>query len=386
MATQVVQTTNSLKLTAHNLRLFFIKVNVHEYEFAAFALLLLDVAAAVEDAVEYGDNNEGDEGGDREAADDDEAHGGPDFGALGGGGGHGDHAEDGGEGGHEHGAQTALSGEGDGLVEGDAAFAHEVDVVDEHDTVLDDDTDEEDESEEAHHVDVVAGEEHHEHHAADGEGDGEHDDEGLGEGFELRGHDDVDEHEDKHAEHHHVACGILLVLVVAGEGDVDVGGYLHLVELMLHALCQLLQRGVVGHDGEGEVALAVLALDGGRAPVLLDFGQFLELDDFARGCGDGELLDVGDGGAVLLAEADHDVVLLAVLLEESGGHAVDAVADVEGHGGAVEAVEGQFLLVEGDLELGAVLVAADLGVAGAGDVLFDALLELLGEVGVMSKS
>ena len=38
------------------------------------------------------------------------------------------------------------------------------------------------------------------------------------------------------------------------------------------ALGEFLQRGVERHDGEGEVALAVLALNGGRAPVFFDLG------------------------------------------------------------------------------------------------------------------
>ena len=159
----------------------------------------------------------------------------------------------------------------------------------------------------------------------------------------------------------------------------DVGGYAHLVNLFLHVLGQLPQRGLVGHDGEGEVALAVFALDGGRAPVFLDGGQLFELDYPAGGGGDGELLDVGDAGAVGLFQAHDDVVFLAVFLEESGGHAVDSVADIHGHGGAVEAVECQFLLVEGYLELGAVFVAAYLGVACTGHIVHHALAQLVGE-------
>ena len=161
----------------------------------------------------------------------------------------------------------------------------------------------------------------------------------------------------------------------------DFGGFVHLVEFVLDVHGQFLERGVVGHDGEGEVALAVFALDGGRAPVFLNLAEFFEFDDGAGGGGNGELLDVGDGGAVFLAEAYDDVVLLAVFLEVAGGHAVYAVADIHGHGGAGEAVEGELLLVEGNLEFGAVFVARYLGVAGAGDVLFDALLEFLCEGG-----
>ena len=170
----------------------------------------------------------------------------------------------------------------------------------------------------------------------------------------------------------------MLVFVVTGEVDVDVGRDAYLVYLFLHVLSQFLQGGLIGHDGEGEVSLAVFALDGGRAPVLFDGGKLLELDDLAGGGGDGELLDVGNGGAIFFLEAYHDVVVFAVFFEIACVHAVDTVADVEGDGGAVEAMTGEFFFVEGDFELGAVFVAANLGVAGTGYIVHDLLAQLVG--------
>ena len=106
------------------------------------------------------------------------------------------------------------------------------------------------------------------------------------------------------------------------------GGDVHLVELALHTHGEFLQRGSVGHDGKCQVALSVFALDGGRAPVLLDFGQFFKFYDFAGGGWYGELFDVGDCVAVFLAQTHHDVVFFTVLFQEAGNHAVDAVAYV----------------------------------------------------------
>ena len=338
-------------------------------------------AQALEAAVEDGHHDEGDDGGDGEAADDDDAEGGPHLAAFGARGGHRYHAEDGGEGGHHDGSQTALSAEGDGFVEFDAALAHEVDVVDQHDAVLDHDAYQQHQAEHTHHVDILAGDEERQHGAGEGEEDGYHDDERLAEALELRGHDDEDKQHDECAHEAHCPGGVLLVLVAAAEGHVDACRHVHLVDFVLYTHGEVAQRGLVGHDGEGEVALAVFALDGGRAPVFGDGGELFELDGLAGGGGDGELFDVGDGVAVFLAQADDDVVFLAVLLEVAGGHAVDAVADVEGHGALVEAVEGEFLLVEFYLQLGAVFVAADAGVAGAADVLLHTASEFLGEGG-----
>ena len=157
-----------------------------------------------------------------------------------------------------------------------------------------------------------------------------------------------------------------------------------MVDLLLHLSSQLFEGGLERHDGEGEVTLAVFALDVGRAPVFLDLCQLVELHDLAGGGHDGELFDVGDAVAVFLFEAAYDVVFLAVFFQVAAGHSVDAVAYVGGHRCVVESVEGKFLLVEGYLQFCAIFIAAYLGVACAFHVVVDKFFEVVGvDVGLV---
>ena len=326
----------------------------------------LDLASG-KGAIHDGDEDERQHRGEGEAADDADAKRTPELGALAATNRHRQHAEDGGERGHEHRTQTAAAGSDDGLQHALAALAAETDVVDEHNAVLHHDAQQQHDAEGAHEVERGAREPEGDEHAADTEGHAEHDDERVGETLELGCHDDVNEHEDEQTEHEHVGEGVLLLLDVARDADGDAQRDVVRVDDSLAGSDNLAHGGAALDDGgDGVDALAVLTLDGGRREALDHRADVLDADGVARRAVEEDVLNVLNGGAELGSETHLDVVLLAVLAVVRGGGAVDAVAEVGGGGGHVEAVTGEFLAVELDVVFGLVLVAADAHLGHAG--------------------
>ena len=260
------------------------------------------------------------------------------------------HADNGGEGGHENRAQTAAGGCFGSFQHAHTAFAHEVGVVDEHDTVVHHDTDEDEDAYHRHDVQCGSGGPEAQHHAHKSERYAEHYHERVHEVLELRRHHHVNEQQDEHEQGHQVFHHVLLVLVVTCQlrGDVVRNiDRLHDFPHTLHALAH--GHALGGNAGHGDVALAVLALDGGRHLAFHHGSQFLDSDGTAHRGGEHHVFDVGHAAAELLGIADSDVVFVAFLAEVRHHAAAHCRAESGCCSGGVETVHGQLLTVEIDL-------------------------------------
>ncbi|MFM1943507.1 MAG: hypothetical protein RI897_2489 [Verrucomicrobiota bacterium] len=321
----------------------------------------------VDQRIDEGDDDEREEGGGGEAEDDCEGHGGTDFCAVAESEGHGDEAEDGGGGGEEDGSEADRAGLDDGFAGREAALFEGVGVVDEDDGVIDDDTGEEDEAEEDDdgEVDTAGGEA--EDTAEEGEGNTEHDDEGLEEGFELGGHDDIDEEEAEAEGEVEAAFTAFPFLVLTGDAVAEVGGPGDLA----------VERFLDMADGAAEGAFAEVGLDEGDSLSVdpADFaGAFTDAEVGDGVEGDGlvgagvhdEAADIVEVLAVGFIEADHDGDASVLEVKAGGFEAFDHIADLGGDRLDIETIDGEAVAVVGDLDFGcaAALGGFDVGEAG----------------------
>ena len=206
-----------------------------------------------------------------------------------------------------------------------------------------------------------------EEYAREGEEQRGHDDAGIGEALKLGRHHDVDEQDDEDAEHEEVGEGVLLVFIRSGELDGDTGREVHLVDEDLGLGDDLAHRDAVDHRRHRHKALAVLTLDCRGSEPLHHLAELLDAH-LASGRGSHyNVLEVFEGGTVLLVEHHLDVVFLAIFTILRGSGAVDAVAEHLGYRSEVEAVEAQFLAVEVYLIFRLIVAARDHHVGGALD-------------------
>lgn len=331
---------------------------VQVLEFLSYFLHFVAFAAAGQHAVHHRHNHHGYDGGEYQSADYGDAHRPPYFGAFAGAQRQRQHTENGGKGGHQHGAQTRTARHHDGVVEPHIAVAHQVGEVHQHDAVFHHNPDQQYRAQGGHQAQGGVGEQQGEDHPGKRKGDGEHNDKRHGERLKLRGHHDKYQDQAEHHQQAEVHKRLLLVFVRSAYLYQHILGHLHLADFGLDLVGQVAQGHVVGFHRNGDDALLALMLYGGRPPVLGDGADLLQLDPFAHGAHDGELLKVGDGTAVVFRKPDADIVLLSFFLVLRGGHSVDAVAHHSGNGGAAEPVQGQLLLVEHHLQLGLVVFAA----------------------------
>ncbi len=222
----------------------------------------------IEEGVDHGHHQEGEDGGGDEAADDGAGHGGPHLRALPEGQGQGEHAEDHGEGGHHDGPQPGAARRDEGLAAVHAPALQDLGEVHEEDGVLGHEAHEHDEADEGHDVDRVPREEEHPRHAHDGEGQGEHDGERVDEGLELGRQDEVDEDDGQEEGFEHVPEGLLHGLRVAGHDDAVARGHGDLRAAAFMTSCAAVPSGrsvEVGgeHHLPGEVLAADLRRRGG---------------------------------------------------------------------------------------------------------------------------
>ena len=315
----------------------------------------------------------------QKAADDHNTHWNPHFRTFGPTQRHWQHTQNGGGGGHKHGAQTRLARKGDGLVKLVAAVAHKVDVIDKHNTVLHHNTHKHYNAQSANQIECCVGYPQGDNHARNGERNGHHNDERLFERLELRRHYNEYQHYNQRQQHSHIGEGLLLFLVVAAHfhhnalRNGDVGDF------RLHVFGKFAKRCLVGDNAHCNNTLAVAAVNLRWSPVFLDGGQLFQFDLRTRGRRNSQILKVGYRVAVFLFQADNNVVLVAVLFQEAHGHTVHAVADVCGNGGRCESVQRKFLFIDGDIQFGAVFLAAHFHVAGALNAVGNCLADLLGQ-------
>ena len=210
-----------------------------------------------------------------------------------------------------------------------ATFAKQVDVVDEYDTVLHNDTNQHHTTQHRHDVQVNAREPQGQHDTREGEWDGdEHNDERVGPRFELCGHHDEHDQEDKDSQYGEVLERILLVLVRTAHLDVGVAREVTLVAQLLDVcLAGLNDRTKVRNVGIHYArhcvdTLAILAFDGRQRLALHHLSDVTHTHCTCSR----RHPDVLDGLHILAnlgGVAHDDVVLLTVLAEVGGSGAVE---------------------------------------------------------------
>lgn len=149
---------------------------------------------------------------------------------------------------------------------------------------------------------------------------------------------------------------------------------MHLVNLYLRVGHHLAHGHSVHHGRDGDLALAVLALDGGRGVAFHHCAYVAYTHLRACGSGDGYVLYVGYVRAAFRLVHHLDVVLLAVFAELGRDCAVDAVTQGVCHGLHVQPVHGQLLAVEIHVVF-RLVVSTGYGDVGGAVYAFENLLE-----------
>ena len=334
------------------------------------------------EVVETRDDEEGEEGGNGDAADDDDGHGDADFGS-------GADAErgdngggDGGGGGHDDGAKADGASDEDGFAAGLAILvALLVEEFDEEDGILQGDAHEDDDADEAVKVERVVGDEEGEEGTGEREGKRDHHGDGMDEAVELDGENHVGNDEAEDEGEDEILEGLDDVLGGTDLGEaVAVGeGVLGGLARELHGLVEGDARGGVGVNVDG--TLPHLTSDGEEVLFGGNLGDGGERDEFAVAGPDEELVDVGGGLPLVGLEADADVVAAnavgEVTLADAANGRVDGVGDVldaDTAGGGLVAVGHDMDLGEAVAEIG-VDVGHELAVLVLLGELFDLFLE-----------
>ena len=220
------------------------------------------------------------------------------------------------------------------------------------------------------------------HDTREGEQNRGHDDARIGERLKLAGHHDVNEQNDEQTQYRKVAERVLLVLITTTQLDHHVAGLVHLVDERLGVGDDFTHGTVLDNGRNGDDALAVLTLDGGRVELLGDGTHPLEADAGTHSVIEHDVLDVADAAAVLGIIHYLDVILHTVLAEVARRRTVDAVAQGSGGGAQVQAVQRQLLAVKVHMVLGLVVTAADVDIGSTGHFLEDAFQALGHAVGL----
>ncbi len=175
----------------------------------------------------------------------------------------------------------------------------------------------------------------------------------------------------------------MLVLITTAKFDNHALRLVHLVDERRCVGDDFAHGAILHHGGDGDDALTVFALDGGRVEALHHGSHFLESHGSAAGVVEQDVLDGLDALALVGVVQDLDVILVAVLTEVTCRGAVDAVAQGVGRRAQVQTVDGQFLAVEVHLVFWLIVRAADVDVGRAWDGLQDALEALRHGVGLL---
>ena len=173
-------------------------------------------------------------------------------------------------------------------------------------------------------------------------------------------HHDEHQDDDQYHQNAQVEEGVLHILVRSCQLPADLRRNLHLAQLAAGTLHQVAQHGVGSGDRlDGDNALAVFTLDGGRCHALDHLAYVAQTDALALVVVDQDILDVFDRLPELGRITHLDVVFLAILAIFRGGRSVDTVAQVERNACHVQPMDRQFLSVEINLILGDVVASAD---------------------------
>ena len=260
-------------------------------------------------------------------------------------------------------------------------------VVDEHDTVLHDDTHQNQDTHEGHGAQGSACGPQAKQDASEGEGHREHDDERLHEVLELGSHHDVNQDDDKDEQGEQVAEHLLLGLVVTSDFRINLrrdGGVFDDFLAHLHHIAQYLSLADDGSDADH--TFTVLALDLGRCQRFNHLAEVAHADGLSVVVVDLDVLNVLHALTELGGVAYADIIFLAVFTVIGAHRAVDAVLDVGGSRGAIQAIESQLFAVEVDLILRCVFVTThdDLQDATVTEFLCDFVGHSVGGVEVIA--
>ena len=245
--------------------------------------------------------------------------------------------------------------------------------LDDQNAVLGHQSDQHDDADLAEDVHRLVRAPHEDQRAGDGQRHGEHDHQRVLEALELRGEDQVDQHDGQDEGEHQARRALAELLRVAGQRRAEVvaerlvGDAVHFVESLPDGLA----LGQSGRHGGRQEAVVVVELR--RRDVLRERNEVVHLDHLALVAAHVDRTQVGGLVALLAVDLGQDFVLLAVHVEVAETLAAQSREIRAAHRAAVEReierAPVKLLIPTGTLILPALLLSILGPLLGAGGMM-----------------